>query len=53
MDRGTAMSKQAVSGPQARPLPHDTGQRDDSPAADEQDADLDAYIAGCSIPRPR
>jgi hypothetical protein len=34
-----------VSGRPARPLPRDTSQRDASTAADEQDADLDAYIA--------
>ena len=45
MGRGTAVSKQAVSGRQARPLPRDTGQRDDSTAADEQEAALEAYIA--------
>ena len=45
MGRVTAVSKQAVSSRPARPLPRDTSQRDDSTAADEQDADLDAYIA--------
>ena len=45
MGRVAAVSRQAASGRPARPLPHDTGQREDSPAADGQDVDLDAYIA--------
>jgi len=45
MGRVTAVSKQAVSGRPARPLPRDTSQRDGSTAADGQEADLDAYIA--------
>lgn len=39
------MSKRAVSGREARPLPRDTSQRDGSTAAGGQEADLDAYIA--------
>lgn len=45
MGRVTAVSKRAVSGRAARPLPRDTSQRDGGIAADGQDADLDAYIA--------
>ena len=44
MGRVTVVSKQAVSGRPARPLPRDTSQRDGTPA-DGQVADLDAYIA--------
>jgi hypothetical protein len=40
-----AVSERAVPDRQAGPLPRDISQRNDSTAADGQDADLDAYIA--------
>ena len=45
MGRAAAVGKRAVSGRPARTFLRDTSQRDDNPAADGQEADLDAYIA--------
>jgi hypothetical protein len=45
MGQAAAVGERAVSGRLSRALPRDTSQRDDSTAADVQEADLDACIA--------